>query len=268
MIKYFVLIALCLCMKINAQIGVNTETPRGVFHVDAKGNTVNDTPSMVLDDIVFTKEGKLGIGTIDPQAKLHIVTGGTSSAPIIGLRLVDGNEKEGKILFSDSEGNAHWDDLKVESVPEANVSIDYIDISSTEKDYYKTFSYIDLPPGRWLVELTGFWFPNALYKGDFSDRVWVTAFLTELDQEKLTRTDVSPDIEDGKVVSGLVLKTTYNVVSGSVIVHNSGLSTKRYYCAVGGFLQQGISLRDVTFHAPFSSLYSTNAIIAIRLKVE
>ncbi|MDR0233098.1 MAG: tail fiber domain-containing protein [Dysgonamonadaceae bacterium] len=49
---------------------------------------------------------KVGIGTNNPTTKLHLQAG----APYEGFRLVDGNQGEGKVLTSDNEGNATWED--------------------------------------------------------------------------------------------------------------------------------------------------------------
>ena len=73
-----------------AQVGINTQSPQGIFHVDSKGDTNGATN--VIDDILVDTNGNMGIGTITPQAKLHIVTGGTSNSPKSGIILKDGNE--------------------------------------------------------------------------------------------------------------------------------------------------------------------------------
>lgn len=56
-------------------IGVNTVNPFGVFHVDGKGDnntTETPTPTQQVNDFIITKDGNVGIGTITPEAKLHI----------------------------------------------------------------------------------------------------------------------------------------------------------------------------------------------------
>lgn len=58
------------------------------------GNTINTT----TDSYTATK---VGIGTSTPTAKLHV--NGT-------LRYVDGNEANGKVMTSDANGNATWQD--------------------------------------------------------------------------------------------------------------------------------------------------------------
>lgn len=58
-------------------VGVNTPNPLGVFHVDAKGDNDKNstpTPSQQLNDFIVTSSGNIGIGTINPEAKLHIIS--------------------------------------------------------------------------------------------------------------------------------------------------------------------------------------------------
>lgn len=84
-----------------AQIGVNTDTPQQLFHIDAQGNTSGTTN--ISDDIVVDSNGNMGIGTLSPTAKLHIATTQT------GLRLQDGTQGAMKMLHSkDSNGNLSW----------------------------------------------------------------------------------------------------------------------------------------------------------------
>ncbi|PXV69131.1 hypothetical protein CLV62_101400 [Dysgonomonas alginatilytica] len=54
-----------------SQVGINTENPKGVFHIDSKGDSgVSGTNS--VDDVIVDSQGSMGIGTLTPQAKLDI----------------------------------------------------------------------------------------------------------------------------------------------------------------------------------------------------
>lgn len=99
---------LCLSsLFTQAQVGINTKTPdAGTWlHVDAKGNTSGATNSS--DDVVITKDGNVGIGTLAPKAKLDILT----SASVPFMRIVDGKQAANKVLRSDNSGNASWVDM-------------------------------------------------------------------------------------------------------------------------------------------------------------
>lgn len=103
--KYLFLAAIVfLSCKLQAQIGINTDMPQGVLHIDGKGDTSASTN--VLDDVLVTNSGNMGIGTVSPTTKLHIVSDGTG---LQALRLSDGTEGLNKVLGSkDSNGNMTW----------------------------------------------------------------------------------------------------------------------------------------------------------------
>jgi hypothetical protein len=72
-----------------------------MFHVDAQGNTVGSLG--VVDDVVITEQGRIGIGTLHPQARLDIVSN-TPGA----IRIQDGTEGGGKMLTSKGNGITEW----------------------------------------------------------------------------------------------------------------------------------------------------------------
>ncbi|PWN58387.1 hypothetical protein [Chryseobacterium viscerum] len=58
-----------------AQVGINTENPQQIFHVD--GNKDNPTtgipnPAQQINDVVITSNGQIGIGTTSPISKLDV----------------------------------------------------------------------------------------------------------------------------------------------------------------------------------------------------
>jgi len=65
------------------QVGINNPNPQGMFHVDGqKNNPTTGVPSLLQqqDDFVVTTNGKVGIGTISPNAKMDIRTNPTSTS--------------------------------------------------------------------------------------------------------------------------------------------------------------------------------------------
>ena len=128
--------------KIEAQIGVQTESPLGIFHVDPMRNTNVAGTSGTSDDVVVTSAGNVGIGTVVPTAKLDIR--GT-------FRLRDGNQASGKVLVSDASGNAGWGDRPKLDVIEVN----NINTLLSGKTFTTTSTYsgisITLPRGRWQI---------------------------------------------------------------------------------------------------------------------
>jgi hypothetical protein len=106
---YFFVFIYCFSEAIYAQIGVNTETPLVLFHIDGKGDN-NPIPTDIqkANDFVVTSDGNIGIGTVNPTVSLEIKTKGTPGNVIEGFKLSDGSEGVGKFLVSDSQGVGSW----------------------------------------------------------------------------------------------------------------------------------------------------------------
>ena len=97
---FLTIISLSIMAK--AQVGVKTENPQGVFHIDGQGNTNGNTN--ISDDVVVTATGNMGVGTNAPATKVDIRT--TTAGG--GFRLQDGTQGNGMVLTSDTNGNGRW----------------------------------------------------------------------------------------------------------------------------------------------------------------
>ena len=95
-------------IAIHAQIGINTDTPLALFHIDAKRNTISASAG-VDDDLVVNNVGNLGLGTTTPPNKVSVYSSGTDT----GLHLPNG-AKSGNTLSSDISGHAVWKEGKVQ----------------------------------------------------------------------------------------------------------------------------------------------------------
>lgn len=156
--KRIYLMAICLLSisLVNAQVGVNTNSPLGVLHIDTKGNTTGTsviTATNVSDDIIIqSNTGNVGIGAINPQYKLHINSGGTPGAPAAGFCLQDGYQGNGKVLMSDIDGVGKWGNLPVNTSTVVGVINDkttkYYPSLTNTVDMKRTLS---LSAGKWLV---------------------------------------------------------------------------------------------------------------------
>jgi hypothetical protein len=82
-----------------AQVGIRMEDPQGLLHVDAKADTNVGQNTGIEDDLVVTPQGRIGVGTFSPQARLDV------RGPI---RIVDGTEGGNKVLTSDANGKVQW----------------------------------------------------------------------------------------------------------------------------------------------------------------
>lgn len=159
-----------------AQVGINTTEPKGVFHVDAKGNTQGNTN--ISDDVIVDSNGNLGIGTLTPQAKVHIYTDGTVPA----IRISDQSEAAGSMLmFHDDTGMVNWvpkpfsikrvetKDLRTDFVMNGRNSGDHVEITQPGKG-------LKLPPGIWMI-MAKYMIYN--HKGDQGNLFWT--YLHDLD---------------------------------------------------------------------------------------
>ena len=92
-----------------SQVGINTSNPQGAFHIDAgKDNPTAGQPTAIQqgNDVIITSAGRLGIGNINPSAKLEVTSG---TANVSGLKFTNLNAATpvgfGQAIGVDSEGN-------------------------------------------------------------------------------------------------------------------------------------------------------------------
>lgn len=99
--KIILLTSTIIISTISAQVGINTNNPKGIFHINSAANAA----TLVADDVIVLPNGNVGLGTLSPTEKLHIEVAPGQPA----LRIEDGNQKEGNILLAkDGNGNATW----------------------------------------------------------------------------------------------------------------------------------------------------------------
>jgi hypothetical protein len=87
-------------------IGINTENPKGVLHIDGASNnpaTGNVSTDQAKDDVVVDASGHVGIGVLPTSSP---------SAPRLDVdgyvRIQDGSEGAEKALISDANGVGMW----------------------------------------------------------------------------------------------------------------------------------------------------------------
>lgn len=261
--KYFTIktiISIVLLQIINwypvfAQIGINTENVGAglVFRVDPARNNATSgvpTPAQTAEDIVINQEGNVGMGTVSPQAKLHIVTGGTSTAPNPQLRIEDGGQLAGRVLTSNAQGVAYWVDYAAGAVL-ATLDPTGINIALplTGTIYKNTKSKVSLPPGRWIIIFTFVLKCNRV-GATAGSRLWVRSTIGDdasLDATKTNGT-ASLDIEGASAFDGIVWTDRIGLLTGRCIVNNTSGLTKDYYYLVG----------DITNYQSYSGIVLTN----------
>jgi hypothetical protein len=110
-------------------VGIYTENIQGVFHIDAARNNPasgNIPAAQQADDVVVDPGGYTGIGTAAPGTQLHIHTRNRLQG-VSPLRLADG-AGTGKLLTSDAEGRASWQDAP--PPPPSTISYSLLDLSA------------------------------------------------------------------------------------------------------------------------------------------
>ena len=132
------------------RVGINTRTPVSTLDVHATNSSTplqywRDNYSNILVSILSS--GNVGIGTSTPTTKLEV-----KSTTKGALKIEDGTQGDGKILTSDANGVGTWQSAKTDIVLGTLGSGQNIPVSRAE--WYYTNSYIDLPPGRWIIYVT------------------------------------------------------------------------------------------------------------------
>lgn len=132
-----------------AQIGINTENPMGILHING-GDEMTDTNSG--NDIVVSKQdGNIGIGHTDPIVKLDIKTGGTTNTPVHGFKLSDGNQAVNKVLYSDSNGVGTWKKLSIFSGQNITGAFNWAAYTSIGNTNWNRIASLVITPGSHMI---------------------------------------------------------------------------------------------------------------------
>jgi hypothetical protein len=106
--KIFILLLSLISTYNLAQVGINTENPQGVFHIDAGGDneqTGSPLPEQQLNDVVVDNLGKMGIGTAFPTHRLHVVVDPASGLDPVNIGgLAEGDIARDYLLGITPEG--------------------------------------------------------------------------------------------------------------------------------------------------------------------
>lgn len=238
-----------------AQIGINTDNIGTglVLRIDpGRNNAPSGTPTLVqaAEDIVINQAGNVGMGTVNPQAKLHIVTGGTPTTPNPQLRIEDGEQLAGRVLTSNAQGVAYWADYAAGAVlATLNPTGINIALPLTGTVYKNTKSKVSLPPGRWVIIFTFVLKCNRI-GATAGSRLWVRSTIGDDSSLDATKTNgtASLDIEGVSAFDGIVWTDRIGLLTGRCIVNNTSGLTKDYYYLVG----------DITNYQSYSGIILTN----------
>lgn len=207
---------------VNAQVGINTQNPQGMFHIDgSKDNPPAAAPNaqQQSNDVIVTATGNVGIGTTTPTRKLEIVS---TSSP--ALRIVDGNQNLNYALMSDANGNGTWKALS-NAISAVFPSTGYN--GAVANPVAGTGNYtgvtLTLPPGKWLV-LTNVVL-NATPDAGNGKGAWVRL-------QWSTSSAVQVGSFAGGLNSGMLISPFANAI-GTTLIDNQNTTPQTYYLMVG-----------------------------------
>lgn len=134
----------------NAQVGINTSNPQGVFHINSTPN--NPTNTSTADDVVIsTNTGNVAIGHTSPDTKLDIRTNGTISVPVPGFKLVDGNQADGRVLHTNASGVATWEDIIIFNKAAIVGNFTWSSTNTLGNTNWNSIANLTIPPGTHMI---------------------------------------------------------------------------------------------------------------------
>lgn len=231
-------LSLVVTNSMSAQgVGVNLLKGQSgsVFQIDAAGdNLATVTATQALNDIIITNTGRMGIGTVAPANQLHIKTT-SGQAP---LRINDGTEKAGRVLYSQLDGTGVWSPYGSYTLLEiplgANQTFPISDVNGVFK--YSGTSF-QLDPGIWMLDLQllvyHFTGSGSTNSSNYNDRAWFKFGIAN----SSTVWALSPDHIPGtaSLVCDFLYKVgaSYNMIPGVFFLNNKTNAKKTYYLWFG-----------------------------------
>lgn len=242
--KYIALFLAINSLFAYGQIGINTENPQQLFHIDGKSTVATTNPTtgtpteeQQKDDFVVTNDGNVGIGTIYPSAKIEINTD-INQTP--GFKLVDGTQKNLNVLTSDDAGVGQWKPL---DIPIYQIKLrdfaDYQHPANLGEIRYTGVNF-ETPPGEWLitftigVELTPVTEPTNSYVGTNMIRIRLmdTATPSSLSYLPTNTVNEGSDLYPRLASTGFSVIMTQGTFIGYLAVNNTTGAKKTYYLFV------------------------------------
>ncbi len=275
------------------QVGIKTENPKGVFHIDAKSdNDATPTAAQLENDVVVDGDGKVGIG-IEPrttdaarlQVKGPVTILNAGETPVDGIGYI--------LATKDGSGQAKWTknvsitptiigvlghngpigqnntDGSIAVPPHPYTDTDYYPVAPYDNSYINGYSgnlnqnkawtgaFITLPPGLWIIQSNILLY--APTGGYWARLMWSDRPLTGT-TASIVESDFSTDILSGRMVSGVVPSDSqFGLAVGTTLMYNTGITPKSYFLNVC-FLTGGASSTRWTQLG--SARWSENAIVA------
>ncbi len=210
----------------SAQMGINTNKPQQLFHIDgAKDNKQIPLSSAMIDnDVVVTNTGRMGIGELAPSVKMNI----KSVSFAKGFRLADGTEGDGKMLTSiNSTGDANWK-ARLQTKVVLSDGGGFTGRVSSDMAYINR--QVTLEPGRWLINSTlllATYSSGTVSSSGTKDKGFYARFSWA--EKKADGTYfLTPDALYGNELGGPYVYI-YGVAKGNTLIQNTSSASKTYY---------------------------------------
>ena len=214
-----------------SQVGINTANPQGIFNIDGgKDNPTTGsahTPAQQLNDFTVLANGNTGIGTIVPDKKLHIVTGGTALSPNpTGFKLVDGNQKTNFVLTSDDNGVGTWKPIAVEYVVVNPLGVNSFVLEAGVNVAKYTGVSVTFPPGKWLLT---FLVPVMTAPDNTQGTQFVRLRLGDSPTDMPSSSYIPDAIRPRLAFGAFSNQQNLGVITGNLAVNNTSGAAKTYY---------------------------------------
>ena len=169
----------------------------------------------------------IGIGTYQPDSKVHIVANGPNA-----IKIVDTNQAEGKVLTSDANGVGTWK-VPAVAMTQGHLGNPGVNIPANTGHYIYTGSYIDVPAKtKYLVTVSTLMSMGKVSPCNF----WLRTMFSD------SPTSQRRYGENGKtLISGLLPQGAfYAILQGSIILDNSNNpNIKTFYYMAGAVDTRG-----------------------------
>ncbi|MFP3593507.1 hypothetical protein [Chryseobacterium sp. SIMBA_038] len=275
----------------DGKVGINTQKPNNLLDLGAGngkklaiwnsaagddfygfGNAANvlqlfaGAPATGNALMTLNKNGRVGVGTIDPQANFHT----------IGTRRFEnaaaGSVTAGSVLTAtDVNGTAEW------RTPATEVVIGVLNVATGldipfagDGNYKYAGRSITLPPGKWAVTVTQLIRVSGVLDGD--DWMYVRSSFGEGNPAIGATLGISGDVKSPSLMSFKVQGPAvaghaqqFDVAQGTIFIDNSTTAAKTYRYIAGNTVTGG-SPNAATVIKNFAGTWAETAIYATAIK--
>lgn len=282
---YAFVVSVSLSLPISGQVGISTKQvdSNKILYIDSNGNNSQPaTASEMVDDIVISTDGSVGINVVFPLQKISVNSGGTWIDQKPAIRIKDGNEQKGYI-FQYKGGIATWRPSNFNASKAAvfpyrvgMAHSNFLSLPVTQTGFYSTGTTLTLAPGTWLVYVA--FLPRCDSDGSISgakcytgnsdlEQVWVSASFADGNVPIKSIASISSDfIGNNKQISGTYYKAkTFNTINGQIVIHNSTNADKVYTFVIGNFVNMGTNT-DILLNGLGAGYSLEDSIVAFRFK--